>query len=78
MEVRQRGVDGLAAVVTGLSQDIGNALVGCRQAVCLIQAEKLVDYTYEEDPFARLLRRFGAGVGEAIVKFSVESGLRLE
>jgi protease-4 len=44
----------------------------------LIEAEKLVDYTYEEDPFERLLRRFGAGVGEALVKFGANSGFRIE
>jgi len=43
----------------------------------LIKAEKLVDYTYEDDPFQRLIRRFGVGVGEGLVKYGVESGLKL-
>jgi protease-4 len=43
----------------------------------LIKAEKLVDYTYEDDPFQRLISRFGVGVGEGLVKYGVESGLKL-
>ena len=43
----------------------------------LIKAEKKVDYTYEETALDRLLRRFGAGVGEALVRYSVESSLQI-
>ena len=43
----------------------------------LLKVEKKVDYTYEENALDRLLRRFGAGVGEALARYSVESSLQI-
>ena len=43
----------------------------------LIKAEKMVNYTYEENALDRLLRKFGAGVGEALARYTMQSSLEI-
>lgn len=41
----------------------------------LVKAEKMVNYTFEENALDRLLRKFGAGVGEALARYTMQSSL---
>lgn len=43
----------------------------------LIKVDKLVDYTYEDDPFERLISKFGVGVGAGVVKYGSDSSLKI-
>ena len=43
----------------------------------LVKAEKMVNYTFEENALDRLLRKFGAGVGEALARYTMQSSLEI-
>lgn len=66
---------GTSAKELGLIDGFGDSQYVAEE---LVKAEKRVNYTYEQTALDRLLRRFGAGVGEAIVRYSMESGLKIQ
>jgi len=56
---------GQRAVSLGLADDLGSLEQVARDVV---KAEEIVDYTQRENVAQRLARRFGAGVGESVMR----------
>ena len=59
--------NGREGIELGLADGIGSTSYVAREVVGV---EETVDFTVKEDPFERLARRFGAGAGEALARFS--------
>lgn len=58
---------GQRAVALGLADELGSLDHVAREVV---QAEEIIDYTHRENVAERLVKRFGAGVGESALKLT--------
>ena len=65
---------GQQAVNLGLADALGNADFVARE---VIKAEEIIDYTFRENVGMRLVRQFGASIGEGIFKAASWSGVSL-
>lgn len=61
---------GQAAVKLGLADDTASLDQVARE---VIQAEDIIDYTHHENVASRLAKRFGAGMGESMVRLAQQS-----
>jgi len=66
---------GEAAKELGLIDGFGDSQFVAKEK---IGAEKLVDYSFEENALDRLVRKFGVGVGEALAKFSISQSFSIK
>jgi protease-4 len=65
---------GQQAVDMGLADGLGSIDSVARD---LIKAEEIVDYTRRENVAERLVKRFGAALGEGAVRAALHTGLTL-
>jgi protease-4 len=65
---------GQQAVDMGLADGLGSIDSVARD---LIKAEEIVDYTRRENVAERLVKRFGAALGEGAVRAALRTGLTL-
>lgn len=65
---------GTSAMELGLIDGFGDSRYVASE---LVKAEKMVNYTFEENALDRLLRKFGAGVGEALARYTMQSSLEI-
>lgn len=66
---------GRTAKEYGLIDGFGDAAYVARE---LVKEETLVDFTTKGDPFERLARKFGIGVGEAMIQLSGPKGISFD
>jgi protease-4 len=65
---------GQTAVKMGLADDMASLDQVARD---VIQAEDVIDYTHHENVASRLAKRFGAGMGESMVRLSKQAAWSL-